>query len=48
MDHYPVIPPRALSQGRAEAWQRREELLEQKKKEKETQREARSAGKGQK
>ena len=46
MDHYLVIPPRALSQGRAEAWQRREELPEQKKKEKEKQREARSASRG--
>ena len=46
MYHYPVIPPRALSQGRAEAWQRREELPEQKKKEKEKQREARSAIRG--
>ena len=46
MDHYRVIPPRVLSQGRAEAWQRREELLEQKKKEKENHREARSAIRG--
>ena len=44
MYHYLVIPPRALSQGRAEAWQRREELPEQKKKE--NQREARSASRG--